>query len=149
MPASTGKPQWLQFSGCDDMRRAPERMSFRRKAALYRRLRAGFVDLRQKGSWRRPYDRNRSIPVARASGDRMTHRPTERRNAMYTNLLLATDGSKLSDKAAAHAIGLASKIGARLNCLYVAPDYPEPMYLDGGSLNNLSRGDYEAATEVA
>ena len=68
---------------------------------------------------------------------------------MYTNLLLATDGSKLSDKAVTHAIGLASKIGAKLNCLYVAPDFPEPMYLDGGSLNNVSRASYEKAAAAA
>ena len=68
---------------------------------------------------------------------------------MYKNLLLATDGSKLSDKAVTHAIGLAAKMGAKLNCLYVAPDYPEPMYLDGGSLNTVSRADYEVAAADA
>ena len=31
---------------------------------------------------------------------------------MYKNLLVATDGSKLSDKAVAHAIGLAQAVGA-------------------------------------
>ena len=68
---------------------------------------------------------------------------------MYTNLLLATDGSKLSEKAVSHAIGIAAKMGARLNCLYVAPDYPEPMYMDGGGLSNASRGHYEAAAASA
>ena len=68
---------------------------------------------------------------------------------MYTNLLLATDGSKLSEKAVSHAIGLAASIGARLNCLYVVPDYPEPMYLDGGSVSNVSRDDYEADASAA
>jgi nucleotide-binding universal stress UspA family protein len=68
---------------------------------------------------------------------------------MYTNLLLATDGSKLSENAVKHAIGLASKIGAKVNCLYVAPDYPEPMYLDGGTFNNPSRSSYEAAAATA
>ena len=33
---------------------------------------------------------------------------------MYKTLLVATDGSKLSDKALAHAIGLAQAVGARL-----------------------------------
>ena len=31
---------------------------------------------------------------------------------MYKNLLVATDGSKLSDKAVAHAIALAQSVGA-------------------------------------
>ena len=68
---------------------------------------------------------------------------------MYTNLLLATDGSKLSEHAVAHAIGLAAKLGAKINCLYVAPDYPDPMLLDGGSISSLSHGDYEAAAAAA
>ena len=68
---------------------------------------------------------------------------------MYTNLLLATDGSKLSEKAVSHAIGIAARMGARLNCLYVAPDYPDPMYMDGGGLGNGARGQYEAAAAAA
>jgi nucleotide-binding universal stress UspA family protein len=68
---------------------------------------------------------------------------------MYTNLLLATDGSRLSENAVNHAIGLASKIGAKVSCLYVAPDYPEPMYLDGGTFSNPSRSSYEAAAAAA
>ena len=50
---------------------------------------------------------------------------------MYKNLLVATDGSKLSDKAVAHAIGLAQAVGASLTAFYAAPDYPMPAYADG------------------
>ena len=50
---------------------------------------------------------------------------------MYKNLLVATDGSKLSDKALAHAIALAQAVGARLTVFYAAPDYPMPAYADG------------------
>ena len=34
---------------------------------------------------------------------------------MYKNLLVATDGSKLSSKAVAHAIGVAKAVGAKLD----------------------------------
>ena len=68
---------------------------------------------------------------------------------MYTNLLLATDGSTLSDHAVNHAIGLASKLGARINCLYVAPDYPDPMLLDGGSMASPSHEEYVVAAAAA
>lgn len=67
---------------------------------------------------------------------------------MYTNLLLATDGSKLSEKAVTHAIGLAAKIGAKVNCLYVAPDYPERVYLDSTALKGMSSAEYEAVASA-
>ena len=63
---------------------------------------------------------------------------------MYTNLLLATDGSKLSEAAVTHAIGLAAKLGARVTAFYAAPDYPEPMYSEGIIYETVSRKDYAA-----
>ena len=63
---------------------------------------------------------------------------------MYTNLLVATDGSKLSEKAVAHAIGLAKRLGVRVTAFYAAPDYPEPGYGDGIIHNPLSREEYAA-----
>ena len=50
---------------------------------------------------------------------------------MYRNLLVATDGSKLSDKALAHGIALAQAVGATLTAFYAAPEYPMPAYADG------------------
>ena len=43
---------------------------------------------------------------------------------MYKHLLVATDGSRLSNKAVAHAISLAKRLGAKLTAFYAAPDYP-------------------------
>lgn len=63
---------------------------------------------------------------------------------MYTNLLVATDGSKHSDKAVAHAIGLAGKLGAKVTAFYAAPDYPEPVYSEGIIYEMMSRKDYAA-----
>ena len=63
---------------------------------------------------------------------------------MYTNLLIATDGSKLSEKAVAHAVGLAKKLGAKLTAFHAAPDYPEPMYSEGIIYEMMSRKEYDA-----
>ncbi len=61
---------------------------------------------------------------------------------MYKNLLVATDGSKLSGKAVAHGIGLAQAVGAKLTAFYAAPDYPMPAYADGIVYEPVSRKEY-------
>ena len=61
---------------------------------------------------------------------------------MYKNLLVATDGSKLSDKAVAHAISLAQALGGSLAAFYAAPDYPMPAYADGVVYEPVSRKEY-------
>ena len=43
---------------------------------------------------------------------------------MYQRILVATDGSTLSDKAVRSAIKLAGAVGADLVALYVVPNYP-------------------------
>ena len=61
---------------------------------------------------------------------------------MYKNLLVATDGSKLSDKALTHAVSLAQAIGAKVTVFYAAPDYPLPAYADGVVYEPVSRKEY-------
>lgn len=61
---------------------------------------------------------------------------------MFKNILVATDGSKLSDKAVAHAIDLAQALGARLTAFYAAPDFPLPAYADGVVYEPVSRKEY-------
>jgi nucleotide-binding universal stress UspA family protein len=61
---------------------------------------------------------------------------------MFTNILVATDGSKLSDKAVVHAISLAQALGARLTAFYAAPDFPLPAYADGVVYEPVSRKEY-------
>ena len=61
---------------------------------------------------------------------------------MYKNILIATDGSKLSDKAVVHAIDLAQALGAKLTAFYAAPDYPLPAYADGVVYEPVSRKEY-------
>jgi nucleotide-binding universal stress UspA family protein len=64
---------------------------------------------------------------------------------VYTHILVATDGSKLSGKAVTHAIGLAQALGARLTAFHASPDYPLPVYADGVVYETLSRSEYAAA----
>jgi nucleotide-binding universal stress UspA family protein len=61
---------------------------------------------------------------------------------MYKNILVATDGSKLSDKAVTSAIEIAQAMGARVTAFYAAPDYPLPAYADGVVYEPVSRREY-------
>jgi nucleotide-binding universal stress UspA family protein len=63
---------------------------------------------------------------------------------MYKNILVATDGSKLSSKAVAQAIDLAQSLGATLTAFYASPDYPMPAYSDGVVYEPVSRKEYTA-----
>lgn len=51
---------------------------------------------------------------------------------MYERILVATDGSPLSDKAVEHALNLAKLSGASVVALKVVPRYPRS-YLEGGA----------------
>ena len=50
---------------------------------------------------------------------------------MYKRILVATDGSKLSQKAVEHGLALADLTGAELVALKVIPRYPQT-YFEGG-----------------
>jgi len=49
---------------------------------------------------------------------------------MYKNLLVPTDGSKLSDQAVKVAIMLAAALGARITLFYAMPADPAPLYAE-------------------
>ncbi|MBF6630206.1 MAG: universal stress protein [Comamonas sp.] len=51
---------------------------------------------------------------------------------MYERILVATDGSALSDKAVEHSLALAKMTGATVVALKVVPRYPRS-YLEGGA----------------
>ncbi|HEX8010585.1 MAG TPA: universal stress protein [Casimicrobiaceae bacterium] len=63
---------------------------------------------------------------------------------LYRNILVATDGSKLSLKAAIHAIALAKSLGARLTGFHASPDFPLPVYAEGVVYEPISRKEYAA-----
>ncbi len=63
---------------------------------------------------------------------------------MYKNILVATDGTRLSGKAIAHAVALAKALGARLTAFYASPDYPLPVYAEGAIVEPMTRREYAA-----
>jgi nucleotide-binding universal stress UspA family protein len=50
---------------------------------------------------------------------------------MFKRILVATDGSKLSDKAVKTAIALAKSTGAHLTAFYAATEYKTPYFAEG------------------
>ena len=50
---------------------------------------------------------------------------------MFTHILVPTDGSKLSIKAAKQAVKLAKALGARITGFHAAPDFSSTCYGDG------------------
>jgi nucleotide-binding universal stress UspA family protein len=66
--------------------------------------------------------------------------------SMYTNLLVPTDGSKLSVKAVVHALGLAKALQAKIAVLYATPPFaPESLFDGGGALQaRMPKSEYEA-----
>ena len=63
---------------------------------------------------------------------------------MYKNILVATDGTRLSGKAITQAVALAKALGARLTAFYASPDYPLPVYAEGAVVEPMSRREYAA-----
>jgi nucleotide-binding universal stress UspA family protein len=62
-------------------------------------------------------------------------------NSMFKHILVPTDGSKLSVKAAKQAVKLAKALGARITGFYAAPDYSSFYYGDGYVLRTPSAED--------
>jgi nucleotide-binding universal stress UspA family protein len=75
----------------------------------------------------------------------MTSSKSTEEIAVYKHILVATDGSRLSGKAVAHAIDLARALKARLTAFHASPDYPLPVYADGVVYDPVSRSEYAAA----
>ncbi|MDR1529081.1 MAG: universal stress protein [Burkholderiales bacterium] len=63
---------------------------------------------------------------------------------MYKNILVATDGSPLSEKAVAAATALGEALGAKLFLFYASPSYPMPAYAGGMVYEPISKKEYAA-----
>jgi nucleotide-binding universal stress UspA family protein len=63
---------------------------------------------------------------------------------MYKHILVPTDGSRLSQKAATHAIALAKAMRAQLTGFHSSPEYPLPIYADGVIFEPLGPEEYRA-----
>lgn len=62
---------------------------------------------------------------------------------MYKNVLVPIDGSRLSDKAAKEAIGLARAVGAKLTLFHCVADFPAPVYAESAILaSQVTAGQY-------
>jgi nucleotide-binding universal stress UspA family protein len=63
---------------------------------------------------------------------------------MFKNILLATDGSEISERAAKMAVGLARTHGAKITAVYVMEPYP---YIGIGEANPYGMQAYAAAAQ--
>lgn len=63
---------------------------------------------------------------------------------MFKNILLATDGSETSERAAHMAVGLARTHGAKITAVYVMEPYP---YIGIGEVNPYGMEAYAAAAQ--
>lgn len=68
---------------------------------------------------------------------------------MYSHYLVPTDGSKLSEKAIAHAIALAKATKGRVTLFHASAAYPEPVYMEGMNLPRMSPKEYERVARAA
>ena len=67
---------------------------------------------------------------------------------MYKHILVATDGSKLSNKAIKTAARLARSLGAKLTGVYVIPEYVPPVYGEAAIyVSQVSPKRYRELTE--
>jgi nucleotide-binding universal stress UspA family protein len=66
---------------------------------------------------------------------------------MYTNLLVPTDGTKLSGKAVAQALGLAKALKAKIAVMYASPNFAPEAMADGGGplIGHRSKAQFLAA----
>lgn len=90
-------------------------------------------------AFQRP-ERTPAMPGTMAS----SNRPTRQGSLVYKRILVATDGSRLSAMAIAHAIDLARAVGAKLVAFHASPDYRFSSYSEG-TVREVSREAYEAA----
>jgi len=67
---------------------------------------------------------------------------------MYKHILVPTDGSKLSLKAAREAAALARVLKARITAVYVMEPYMPPLLMEG-QMTRTSLGDDQAAYDKA
>jgi nucleotide-binding universal stress UspA family protein len=68
---------------------------------------------------------------------------------MYQNILVPTDGSKLSTTAVKTAVRLAKVLGARVTGVYCIPPFQAPMYMEGFAVTVPSTERQRAAAKKA
>jgi nucleotide-binding universal stress UspA family protein len=64
-------------------------------------------------------------------------------DAMYKKMLIPTDGSDLSRSAALAGVEFARQLGAEILGVFVAPEFPYPIYVDVLPSSYMSDPDYQ------
>lgn len=62
---------------------------------------------------------------------------------MFKHVLIPTDGSQLSEKAARSAVNLAKALSAKVTFFYATPEYEERMPVEGISYTGPTREQFE------
>ncbi|MGI9478502.1 MAG: universal stress protein [Hyphomicrobiaceae bacterium] len=65
---------------------------------------------------------------------------------MYSNILVATDGSDIADKAVQHAVALAKSLNAKLTAVMVTEPFEAVAFTD--NLSVVNPADYAARSEA-
>ena len=63
---------------------------------------------------------------------------------MFKNIMIPTDGSKLSQRAAVHGVKLAKSLGAKVTALFAAPPATPIVYRDNLPVGYRTAGDHAA-----
>ena len=69
------------------------------------------------------------------------------RNLMFKHILIPTDGSKLSQKAAAQGVALAKALGAKVTAFFAAPPATPILYRDNLSVGYATPAENEQMIE--
>jgi nucleotide-binding universal stress UspA family protein len=64
---------------------------------------------------------------------------------MYQKILIPTDGSSMSTAATRAGVALARELGAEIMCIFVAPEYQYPIYVDMIPPNYPTEEDHKAS----
>ena len=67
---------------------------------------------------------------------------------MFQHILIATDGSELSNAAIRGGVTLAKSLGAKVTGFYAAPDYTPAVYEDSFPIYSMSRDEFMKASKA-
>ena len=67
---------------------------------------------------------------------------------MFKHILVPTDGSKLSQDAAAQAVSFAKSMGARITSFYAKPEFPVTFFVEGVALDATSAEEFTKRVNI-
>ena len=105
------------------------------------------VSLREFLSWSLPFCLVSSLRLLRARDADLGPALREMRNVMFKHILIPTDGSKLSQKAAAQGVALAKAVGAKVTAFFAAPPATPIVYRDNLPVGYATPAEHEQMIE--